>query len=172
MKGHTVEEFRQRHDPTFVRHVALTQFSGLPVRKGDQRFIITSAQNATPVHKAFWASLLKCAEHYNAHLSVIPYRYKNPTSQWTGSQENAEHWFPEVRPYLKNKRWRVNPNLMVLGDIKIVPTAKEPLEGHESYTGEESSIIGHPNLAFKTVPVPGSKMAKLMTTTGSCTVLN
>lgn len=171
-KGMNLEDFRKRHDPTYENHIALTEYPGMPVKKGTQRFLITSAQNATPVHKAGWASLLHCMNYYAAHLSVIPYRYKNPTSRWTGSQQNAEYWTEDVRPYLKNKRWLINKNLMVLGDIKIVPTAKDPIQGHEAFTGSESSIIGHPNLSFTTVPVPGHEMAKLMTTTGSITVLN
>jgi hypothetical protein len=165
-------EFKAAYDPTFEHHKANTEYPGKPVYKGTQRFLITSAQNATPIVEPFWKSLLHCQRHYNAHLSVIPYRYKNPTSRWTGSQNNAEFWVQEVRDYLCNKRWNINKNLVVVGDIKIVPTAKDPLSGHENFTGAESSIFGHPNLAFTTVATPGHQMAKLMTTTGSCTQPN
>jgi hypothetical protein len=171
-KTRTVEDFRRAHDPAFEQHVANIVYEGVSVPKGTRRFIITSAQNATPVVKDFWASLLHCRDYYKAHLSVIPYRYKNPTSRWTGSQNNAEFWVEEVREYLKSTRWAVNSNLVVLGDIKIVPTARDPLKGHEGFTGAESSIIGHPNLALTSVATPGHAMAKLMTTTGSCTQLN
>jgi hypothetical protein len=165
-------QFDAEHNPLHEVPVALTVYEGVPVAKGTVRYLVTSAQNATPVFKEGWESLLQAQMFYKAHLSVINYRYKNPTSRWTGSQNNAEHWAEEVRPFLKNERWDINPNLRVLGDIKIVPTAKDPLQGGEGYTGAESSIIGHPNLAFKTVPVPGHLMAKLMTTTGSITVPN
>jgi len=165
-------DFKAKFDPTYEHHVATTVYSGEPVAPGTQRFILTSAQNATPVIKTFWASLLRCRDYYKAHLSVIPYRYKNPTSRWTGSQNNAEYWVQEVREYLCNTRRNINKNLVVLGDVKIVPTARDPLSGFEGFTGAESSVIGHPNLAFTTVPTPGHLMAKLMTTTGSCTQLN
>jgi hypothetical protein len=170
----TDEEFAAAWDPEYERPIAdaIKQYYGLPVSKGTVRFLITSAQNATPLSLSFWESLLHCQQYYSAHLSVIPYRYKNPTSRWTGSQQGAEYWVKEVREYLNNQRRNLNTNLMVLGDIKIVPTAKDPLRDQHGYSGAESSIAGHPNLAFETVPVPGHKMAKIMATTGSCTVPN
>lgn len=172
MTGKTLDDFRKQHDPSFEQHVALTVFGGTPVPPGTVRFLITAAQNATPVVETFWKSLMHCRDYYSAHLSVIPYRYKNPTSRWTGSQNNSEFWFPELVPFLNNARRHINANLVVLGDVKIVPTAKDPLQGFEGFTGAESSIIGHPNLAFTSVPTPGHLMAKVMSTTGSCTQLN
>lgn len=168
----TEAEFDAQHNPLHEGVSALNVYAGKAVAKGTQRYLFTSAQNATPVMANGWAALLQYKEFWDAHLDVIPFRYKNPTSKWTGSQENKEYWVEAVRPYLNNNRWAVNANLTVLGDIKIVPTAKDPLQGHEGFTGAESSIIGHPNLAFKTVPVPGHMMAKLMTTTGAITLNN
>ena len=55
-------------------------------------FVVTSAQNATPLHDAFWKSLLQYCEFRGAELMVIPIRYKNATSRWTDSQANAEWW--------------------------------------------------------------------------------
>lgn len=167
-------EFEKLYDPEYETPLAdsIRQYYGVPAKKGTVRFLITAAQNATPVFTPFWKSLLHCRDHYDAHLSVIPYRYKNPTSRWTGSQRGVEYWVKEVREYLNNQRRPVNKNLVVLGDVKVVATAKDPLSGQEGYTGAESSILGHPNLAFTTVATPGHKMAKIMTTTGTCTVLN
>lgn len=110
--------------------------------------------------------------HYAAHLSVIQLRYKNPTSKFTRSQEGAEVWAPETMPYALNQKMIVNKNLVCVGGIKIVPTASTPLSGFEGFTGTESTIVGHTKLQFKTVPVPGGQMAKLMTTTGACTEPN
>lgn len=164
-------DFKAAHHPMAEASVVHDVYPGCTL-KGAKAFIVTAAQNATPVHGAFWANLLKAAEHYKAQLVVIPLRYKNPTSAWTGSQENKEYWSPEVRDYLMNQRLRINKNLSVLGDIKIVPTASSPLTGLEGFTGLESTIVGHTRLQLKSVATPGTKMAKLMTTTGACTVKN
>lgn len=172
--GNDEQKFAEQFDPEFKRDLVevIKQFYGVPVPKGCKRFLITSAQNATPVFEPFWRSLLHCQAHYDAHLSVIPFRYKNPTSAFTGSQRNAEYWVKPLQPYLNNQRWAINRNLVVVGDIKIVPTAKDPLSDQHSYTGAESSIVGHPNLAFTSVATPGHKMAKILTTTGACTISN
>lgn len=164
-------DFKAAHHP-LAEASAIHDVYGGSIEKGKTRFIVTAAQNATPVHVNFWRALLHAAAQYDAQLIVIPLRYKNPTSAWTGSQENKEYWSPEVREFLMNQRLRINKHLSVLGDIKIVPTASSPLTGLEGFTGMESTIVGHTRLQFKTVPTPGASMAKLMTTTGACTVKN
>lgn len=69
---------------------------------GVTRFIVTAAQNATPVHKGFVKAIETACNHLNAVSLVVPLRYKNPTSRWTESQANEEVWADEVQPYLIN----------------------------------------------------------------------
>lgn len=137
-----------------------------------KRFVITAAQNATPVHKAFLQSLLTYCKHNAAELLVIPYRYKNPTSHWSKAANSDDWWAPELAPYLFDKRMRLNPNLLLLADIKTQPTATAPLQGFESISGANSAIIGHPKLELATVPTPQAKLPKIMTTTGAVTMKN
>ena len=139
---------------------------------GIKRFIITAAQNATPVHDGFFASLMNYVDFNDAELVVIPLRYKNATSKWTHSQENAEVWCPTVTPYLYNQRKKLNDNLVLVADIKTQPTAAKPLSRFESLTGPESGIVGHTKLQMMTVPVPAGRYPKLLMTTGACTVKN
>ena len=139
---------------------------------GLRRCVVTWAQNATPVHKGFFATLRNFCERNDAELIVIPGRYKNPTSQWTQAQENAETWAEELTPYLYNGRKKLNNNLVLLGDIKTQPTRVAPLSGYEALTHGESAIVGHPKLQLATVATPQSRMPKIMTTTGAVTVAN
>jgi hypothetical protein len=135
-------------------------------------FVVTAAQNATPVHQPFMDALRVYCERNDAELIVIPFRYKNPTSRWTQSQENAEVWAAEVQPYLYNQRKKLNDNLTLLGDYKVQPTMTAPLTGAGGLTHGESSIIGHSKLQFKTVATPQNALPKLMTTTGAVTKPN
>jgi hypothetical protein len=139
-----------------------------PVR----RYIITSAQNATEVHAPFLRSLESCAAFKNAELIVIPYRYRNPTSIWTEKNRDSEWWSSDVQQYLLDRRVEISPNLVILGDIKTQPTAVSPLTGFETISGSSSAIIAHPRLELATIPTPQSKLPKILTTTGSCTVRN
>jgi hypothetical protein len=140
--------------------------------KGVQRYVITAAQNATPVNKAFLASLLGYCQHNHAQLLVIPYRYHNPTSLWSKRAKAQDWWAPELAPYLYDQRVRLNKHLVLLGDIKTQPTATSPLQGFESITGPRSAIIGHPKLELTTVPTPQEQLPKLLTTTGAVTQRN
>lgn len=169
--GNTLAAFRRAHDPTHVVAEPATVFErSLP--KDARRFIITAAQNATPVHRQFFGSLEFMARCTGAEILVIPLRYKNPTSQWSGSQRNAEWWAPEVRDYLWNARRALNRNVMVLGDLKIQPTASDPLQGADALSHAASGIVGHTKLQMRCVPTPSERMAKILTTTGACTVPN
>ncbi len=137
-----------------------------------KRYLITSAQNATPVDAAFFDALKVAAKHLRAELVVIPLRYKNPTSVWSAKQDHEEWWDPAVVPFLFNTRKKLGPNLVLVGDVKIQPTAGSPLTGFESLTGAESCILGHPKMQFRSVPSPTGRMPKILSTTGACTRRN
>lgn len=169
--GRGLQEFRKAYDPTFKGESPVPVFGEAPP-KGTQRFIITCAQNATPVHPVFWRVLLNMQTRLSAALLVVPVRFKNPTSLWSASQNNAEYWCPEVRPYLFNQRYALNANIELLGDIRVQPTASNPLSGSEGISHGRSGIIGHPKVQTKSVATPQTKMAKLMMTSGACTQPN
>ena len=145
--------------------------------KGIKRFVITSAQNATPLHMDFFNSMRTYCDFNSAELVVIPLRYKNPTSRFSASQENAEVWLTELpadeqAKYLYNQRKKLNDNLVLVADVKTQPTASLPLSSFDSLTAGESGIIGHTKLQMKTIPVPAGRYPKILTTTGACTVKN
>jgi hypothetical protein len=137
-----------------------------------RRLVVTSAQNATPVHAGFLEALKGYCSVWDADLVVIPTRYKNPTSRWSQSQQNAEVWDPALTPYLHNQRKRLSKHLILLGDIKTVPTAERPLSGFEGITHGESGILGHSKMALRTIATPHGALPKIMTTTGAVTVRN
>jgi hypothetical protein len=139
--------------------------------KKSKRYVITYAQNATPVHEKFFESLLVYCEENKAELVVIPGRYRNPTSMWSESNKHDDWWDEKLEPYLISKRIPLLDDLTIYGDISIQPTATRPLTGMEVFTGKSSAIFGHPKLQLLTVAT-NSRRPKLMTTTGSCTILN
>jgi len=166
----TLGEFKEAHDPTY-KILAPTVIYGRELKPA-KRFLITAAQNATPVHKTWWRVLRTMTKKLGAELLVIPLRYKNPTSQWSGSQRNAEYWATEVRPFMWNVRYPLNANLTVLADLKVQPTMSSPLSGAEAVSLESSGIIGHTKLQLRSIPTAPGRMAKLLTTTGVCTEPN
>ena len=137
-----------------------------------KRYVITAAQNATPVKAEFLATLLGYCKHQRAQLVVIPYRYKNPTSMWSKKAETDDWWAEELKPYLLDRRWEINKHLVVLADIKVQPTANSPLQGFETISGGKSAIIGHPKLELSTIATPQNRLPKILTTTGAVTEMN
>lgn len=140
--------------------------------EGKKRFLITSAQNATPVDFLFLSTLKLAAAHMGAELVVVPFRYKNPTSIWSDKQESEEWWDEHAKPYLHNTRKKLHTHLVLAADVKIQPTASSPLTGFESLTGPESCLIGHPKMQYKPVPVTSGRYPKVLSTTGACTKRN
>jgi hypothetical protein len=139
--------------------------------KKSKRYIITYAQNATPIHTKFFGALQTfCAEN-QAELLVIPGRYKNATSIWSENNQHDEWWDKNLEPHLVSKRVTLQDELVLYGDISVQPTAVRPLTGMEVFIGKSSAIFGHPKLQLQTVAT-NSRDPKLMTTTGSCTILN
>lgn len=166
----TLDDLSARYDPKYVVQETSIVY-GRALRPATS-FIIVGAQNATPVEPNFWNTLLKIRELTNAELLVPPIRYCNPTSIWSGSKRNEDYYVDEVRPYLWNQRHALNSNLTFLADIRIVPTATDPLSGTESLGDGSSLILVHPRVQTKSVATPANKMAKMLWTTGVCTVSN
>jgi len=144
-------------------------------KKADKRykkFIITWAQNNTPVHEPFLRNLEAYAEEISAKIIIIAGRYKNPTSVFTEQQEEDEFWHKRTLPYLYANRERIHDTYLVVGDVKVSPTAVMPMTSMEGFSGSESCVFGHPKCQEEVVPVLEGRPEKKMMTTGACTVPN
>ena len=138
--------------------------------KKKETFIVTWAQNMTPVHKGLMNNILSYADHLDAGLHVIAGRYQNPTSVFT--DKNKDNWNSDVVPYLDAARHNIHKHLQILSDVKIPPTASTPLSGMNSITGLESCIVGHPRQHLKPLAVLEGYPKKLLLSTGAVTLPN
>jgi hypothetical protein len=135
-----------------------------------KRFIITWAQNDTPVHEAFVSNIEAYAQFIDADIHIIAGRYKNPTSVFT--DKNYDTWADRIEEYLDANRHNVHKHMWIMSDIKIQPTADDPMTGLRGLSGVNSCIFGSPRVHFETVPVLEGNLPKMMTTTGACTIKN
>ena len=135
-----------------------------------KRFLITWAQNDTPVHLRFFSNLVSYSKEIDADIHVIAGRYKNPTSMFSDNKHDI--WSPLVRPYLDAARHDIHKYMSIMSDVRIQPTAVNPMSGLESLSEENSCIFGSPKVQIKTIPVLESAKPKMMLTTGACTVKN
>lgn len=130
-------------------------------------FVITSAVNATKAHAGFLKALRVYCDANDAKLLVIPLRYRNPTRK---EETPDDYWCPSITPDLLTKRTKIANGLVALADIKIQPTAVNPLQGWLTVSGSDSAILGHTKVALQSVPTKVGDPAKLVMTTGACTV--
>jgi hypothetical protein len=137
-----------------------------------KRYVVTYAQNATPVHKPFLEALLVYCKENDAELLIIPGRYKNPTSVFTQAMYNEHWWDRDVHKWLFSGRVKLGEHLTVYGDISIQPTATRPLTGFEVFSGTASAIFGHPKLQLTTVATAKRRYPRILTTTGAVTKPN
>ena len=137
-----------------------------------KRFIITWAQNNTPVHAGFMKNIEAYADFINADIHVIAGRYKNPTSVWSNAQESEESWVAEVLPYLDANRHDIHKYVSILSDIKIQSTAVNPMTGLQALSGVNSCVFGSPKVQLEMIPVLEGNKPKMMLTTGSVTKKN
>ena len=140
--------------------------------KSTKRFIVTWAQNNTPVNTKLLTNMEAYAEHIGADIHVIAGRYKNPTSVWTQGQENEEFWDKSVLTYLDANRHDVHKFVSILSDIKVHPTAVNPLTGLHSISGVNSCVVGSPKVQMEMIPVLEGNRPKMMLTTGAITMQN
>lgn len=143
---------------------------------GVTRYIFTSAQSDTPVHAPTWRSLVALAKHYRAQIIVSPYVYDTSTHNDEKRQEKRgrpeRQWAEEVRPHLCWERMKVAKGLQFCGEVQILPTARRPISGFESYTGRDSCILPHAKFAMQSVASGKFEGAKLIYTTGTVTRRN
>jgi hypothetical protein len=141
------------------------------IPRGTKTLVVSWAQNATPKHDDFWGIMEQIAKNLCGERIIIKGRLKNPTSRWTASQANDEIW-EIAEEFLADNRIKVNQNLIVLADIKVQATSSRPLAQYHSITGGASAILGHPRVEMQSVAAPSNRMAKVVVTTGACTVPN
>jgi hypothetical protein len=153
--------------------VVPAQYELAKKRKTDKNagvYLISFGQNNTPVHKKFYENVEAYAKKHNAAIHIILGRYKNPTSVFQDAED--EFWCPEVEKYMDANRHDIHKYVSIMGDIKIQPTAVNPMSGMQALSGVNSCIFGAPKVQMEMIPVLEGMIPKTMYTTGSITKSN
>lgn len=141
-----------------------------------KRFVFTSAQNNTLVHKNFFNNLKEYCYINKSELVVSTFTY-NKHAYSNKDVDNADGlWYdPLIVPYINNKSCTLTDaieGLVYCGELDVIPTAARPLSGFDSYTHTSSSIIPHAKVSMITVPTLKGAYNKFMYTTGAITLRN
>lgn len=135
-------------------------------------FILTSAQNNTYVHDAFWNALNVCAKYYDAEILVSTFTY-NKSGFQNLTKGSDELWYdPKIRDYIVNESVQLCDDLVFSGELNILPTAVNPLSGLSNYTNDDSCVVPHAKVNLESVATAKHKDTKFMYTTGAVTQSN
>jgi transposase len=148
------------------------QYEQAKKRKFDKekdKFIITWAQNNTKIHKGFYKNIEAYAKEINADIHIILGRYKNPNRL---NENSEETWVEEVLKYGDASRHDIHKYVSIMSDVKIQPTAVNPMSGMEGLSGINSCIFGAPKVQMEMIPVLENNKPKMMLSTGALTVKN
>lgn len=158
-----------------------TETRPLPKRGRVKTYILTCAQNNTPVNGAVWRNILALAKHHDAEILVSQFTY-NKGAYHKGSvklgkeptpDDYAALWYAkEVLPYANNARVYLAPDLVFCGESNVSPSAADPLSGYQTYTGTDSCIIPHSKIALRSLPRLKGRPSKQLYTTGTVTLRN
>jgi len=136
-------------------------------------FVVTSAQNNTPVEADFFNALVHYCRARKAALLVVPIRYKNPTSRLDPQDDGKDvSWPDELDEYLIENELVLNDNVVIHGDVRIQATARRPLSTLESRSRSRSAIFGASQLSMQTVATPHHVLPKILYSTGSVSQKN
>lgn len=164
-----------------------TQTRELPKEGFVKYYILTSAQNNTKLHSAFWDNLVAYGEWLNdlpktqsteimvgcfAYNKTAYHRSQEKSITTERGESEALIYPPELAPYTQNDSVELAPSLVWCGEMNILPTAIRPLSGLETYTGRKSGIFPHAKLALESVAQIKGAGAKLNYTTGAVTLRN
>lgn len=140
-----------------------------------QTFIVTAAQNNTPVHTPFLRALVTYADALGATLIAQPVRYRNPHSHTDPNEDRNPRdywWDPALEPYLVDGRVDLGPETVLLG-AKVPVTSPNPLSPTiHGMTQGKNGLVAHPELAMCTVPTPQNRLASILYSTGAVTCPN
>ena len=155
-------EYEEENDP--VRFIKSDEYLNQVAKS--KRIVVTCAQNNTPVNQKFLESLETFCDSVVADLIIIPIRYKNNDGDVTVYSEEIVNYLCE------NPIKLARSDARILGNLKISPTAENPLSGLDPISKGNTLIIAHPQVMLKTLPQHGNGYPPFLVTTGAITEKN
>lgn len=141
------------------------------IKKNTNILIVTAAQNKTGINNKALDSIVSYKEFlekegYKPEIVIAPQRYRNPTNPTEDGNKKSEMWWvDEVLPYLHYGKIQFG-DVKVSTDSRIRPTAKEPMTGYEVLAKDNSLVLPHSKIHFKTMPRFKNDPLRAMCTTG------
>lgn len=134
-----------------------------------RRWLLTVAQDETPIHEPFWRNLNAYAKAIGAEILVGGCTYNKALFEDHASRTGV--FDRAVQPFMRHDNMMLGP-LLFAAKMNILPTAVRPLSGLDSYSRGAWAVFPHVKHQLVSVPaLPGQHPAMVMTS-GACTIPN
>lgn len=143
-------------------------------------FVFTSAQANTFLNEKFWSNLMHLVERKGAALHISRFTYNKGShgkkSVKPGTHEVSDDddlWFdPRIEPFVSDESVQITDDLIWCGELNIIPTRVDPINGFENYGRGASVIVPHTKMAMKSIPTMKDEHARFAYSTGTVTARN
>lgn len=133
------------------------------------RWLVTAAQDETPVSEPFWSNMLAYAEHLGAKVAVGGFTYQKGLFEDHATRTAV--FASAVQPYLLHENEMLGPVLFA-AKMNILPTAVRPLSGLETYSRGKWAIFPHAKRQLISVPALAGQHPAMVMTSATCTEPN
>ncbi|KAB2673632.1 hypothetical protein [Brucella tritici] len=114
------------------------------------RFLISAAQDDTPVHTEFLRNMQAYAAYIGAHIIIGGHTYQ--LGLFEDHAASANVYDPELLPYLCHDRVQLTPDVLYLGSANVLPTTANPLNGWLTQNHGNHVIVPHSRIALQSIP--------------------
>lgn len=134
------------------------------------RFLISSAQDDTPVHEDFLNNMIAYADHIGAHIFIGGHTYQLGLFEDNSAAANV--YDRRLTQYLCHDRVQLTPDVLYLGSANILPTTANPLNGWMTQNSGNHVILPHSRIALQSIPRLQGQSPRYAVSTGTCTLPN
>lgn len=131
------------------------------------RFILSSAQDDTPVFEPFWRNLQAYSEYLDADIGLGGYTYQ--LGLYEDHAVATAVYAPELHGYLSFDRTHITDNLLWIGDANVLPTTANPLNGWTTANRGQHVIVPHARVALESIPRMQGQPPRFAASTGTIT---
>lgn len=131
------------------------------------RFILSSAQDDTPVFEPFWNNLLAYAKHLDADIGLGGYTYQ--IGLYEDHAVATAVYAAELHDYLDFDRTHITADLLWIGDANVLPTTANPLNGWTTANRGQHVLVPHARVALESIPRMQGQPPRMAISTGTVT---
>ncbi|MGQ5718840.1 hypothetical protein [Pseudochrobactrum asaccharolyticum] len=134
------------------------------------RFLVSSAQDDTPVHEPFLDNMIAYAKHIGAEIFIGGHTYQLGLFEDNSAAANV--YDSRLTQYLCHDRVQLTADLLYVGSANILPTTANPLNGWTTQNSGNHVILPHSRIALQSIPRLQGQAPRYAVSTGTCTLPN